>query len=67
MPKTPDNFCSTLDDLLPKPKRPRDMNRLAKMIVDLTIGDATEPEMSPKAKANKEGLLERPLLLKTPK
>ena len=60
MPKTPDNFCSTLDDLLPtKPKRPRDANQLAKMIVDLTTGDETEPEMSPKAKAGQVRRVER--------
>ena len=37
------------------PKRPRDANQLAKMIVDLTTGDETEPEMSPKAKAGQLG------------
>jgi len=55
MPKQPDNFCSTLDDLLPKPKRPRDISQLAKRIVDLTTGDETEPEMSPKALAGQKG------------
>lgn len=37
-------------------KRPRDVNQLAKMIVDLTIGNpiAEEPE-SPKAKAGRLG------------
>ena len=37
------------------PKRPRDTNQLAKMIVDLTTGDETEPEMSPRAKAGQLG------------
>ena len=40
---------------MPTPKRPRDANQLAKMIVDLTTGDETEPEMSPKAKAGQLG------------
>jgi hypothetical protein len=56
MPKTPDNFCSTLDDLVPtKPKRPRDANQLAKMIVDLSTGDESEPEMNVKQKAGQLG------------
>ncbi len=38
-----------------EPKRPRDANQLAKMIVDLTTGDAVEPELSPKAKAGQLG------------
>jgi hypothetical protein len=37
------------------PKRPRDTNQLAKMIVDLSTGDETEPELSPKAKAGRLG------------
>ena len=37
------------------PKRPRDVNSLAKMIVDLTTGDATEPELSVKQKAGRLG------------
>ena len=37
------------------PSRPRDTNQLAKMIVDLTTGDAAEPEMSPRAKAGQLG------------
>ena len=37
------------------PKRPRDTNQLAKMIVDLTTGDETEPEISVKAKAGRLG------------
>lgn len=41
--------------MLEQMKRPRDVNQLAKMIVDLTTGDATEPELSPKAKAGKLG------------
>jgi hypothetical protein len=40
---------------MPNPKRPRDANQLAKMIVDLTTGDETEPEMSPKARAGQLG------------
>ena len=55
MVKKPDNFCGTLDNILSKPKRPRDANQLAKYIVDLTTGDETEPEMSPKAKAGQLG------------
>lgn len=39
------------------PKRPRDTNQLAKMIVDLTTGDESEPEMNVKQKAGqKDGL-----------
>ena len=37
------------------PNRPRDINQLAKMIVDLTTGDATEPEMNVKQKAGQLG------------
>lgn len=37
------------------PKRPRDTNQLAKMIVDLSTGEEFEPEMSPKAKAGQLG------------
>lgn len=37
------------------PTRPRDTNQLAKMIVDLSTGDAEEPEMSVKAKAGQLG------------
>lgn len=55
MPKTPDNFCTTLDDLLPKPKRPRDVNQLAKMIVDLSTGDAEEKPESVKAQSGRKG------------
>lgn len=33
-----------------EPKRPRDPNQLAKMIVDLTTGDATEPKFEPSTK-----------------
>ena len=29
---------------MPKPKRPRDTNQLAKSIVDLSTGDAVEPD-----------------------
>lgn len=37
------------------PKRPRDPNQLAKMIVDLTTGDATEPEPNAKQRAGQLG------------
>lgn len=37
------------------PKRPRDTNQLAKMIVDLTTGDETEPEFNVKQKAGQLG------------
>ena len=37
------------------PKRPRDINQLAKMIVDLTTGDETEPELNVKQKAGQLG------------
>ena len=37
------------------PKRPRDTNQLAKMIVDLSTGDEVEPELSVKAKAGRLG------------
>ena len=40
---------------MPNPKRPRDTNQLAKMIVDLSTGDETEPEMSVKQKAGQLG------------
>ncbi len=40
---------------MPKPKRPRDVNQLAKMIVDLTTGDETEPELSVKQRAGQLG------------
>ena len=36
-------------------KRPQDVNQLARMIVDLSTGEGTEPEMSPKAKAGQLG------------
>jgi len=38
-----------------KPNRPRDPNQLAKMIVDLTTGDASESEQSVKQKAGRLG------------
>lgn len=38
-----------------KPKRPRDVNQLAKMIVDLTTGDETEPEPNVKQMAGRLG------------
>ena len=41
--------------LMPNPKRPRDANQLAKMIVDLSTGDETEPEMSDKQRAGQKG------------
>lgn len=37
------------------PKRPRDVNQLAKMIVDLTTGDETEPELNIKQQAGRLG------------
>lgn len=37
------------------PKRPRDVNSLAKMIVDLSTGDETEPELNVKQKAGQLG------------
>lgn len=37
------------------PTRPRDTNSLAKFIVDLSTGEETEPEMSPKARAGQMG------------
>ena len=37
------------------PKRPRDINQLAKMIVDLSTGEETEAELSPKQKAGQLG------------
>lgn len=37
------------------PKRPRDANQLAKMIVDLTTGDETEAEPNAKQRAGQLG------------
>ena len=37
------------------PKRPRDVNSLAKMIVDLTTGYEVEPELTVKQKAGQLG------------
>lgn len=37
------------------PTRPRDVNQLAKMIVDVTTGDETEPEPNVKQKAGRLG------------
>jgi hypothetical protein len=37
------------------PRRPRDTNQLAKLIVDLSTGEEKEEEMSPKAKAGQLG------------
>lgn len=39
------NICGGDRDLPPK-KRPRDVNQLAKMIVDLSTGDETESEVT---------------------
>lgn len=36
-------------------KRPRDTNQLAKMIVDLSTGEESESDMSPKARAGRLG------------
>lgn len=55
MPKTPNNFCTTLDDLLPLPKRPRDTNQLANVIVDLTTGDTEKKPESVKAQSGRKG------------
>jgi hypothetical protein len=38
-----------------KPKRPRDVNQLAKLIVDLSTGDATERKESVRAKSGRAG------------
>jgi hypothetical protein len=40
-----------------KPKRPRDPNQLAKLIVDIATGESQEdgPQESPKAKAGRLG------------
>lgn len=40
-----------------KPQRPRDLNQLAKRIVDLTTGEATdqEPEPTPKERRASKG------------
>ena len=35
---------------MPKPKRPRDLNQLAKFIVDVSTGDAELPECQPDRK-----------------
>ena len=35
---------------MPKPKRPRDINQLAKFIVDVSTGDAELPECQPDGK-----------------
>jgi len=37
------------------PKRPRDTNQLAKLIVDLTTGDECEEPLSPKQLAGQKG------------
>ena len=37
------------------PKRPRDTNQLAKFIVDLSTGEESEPELTPKQKAGQLG------------
>lgn len=47
------NFCSTLDDLLPTPKRPRDVNQLAKMIVDLSTDTLPKEKQAVKLKPSK--------------
>jgi hypothetical protein len=35
-----------------RPARPRDMNQLAKRIVDLSVGEATEDPIEPEAEKN---------------
>ncbi len=37
------------------PKQPRDTNQLAKFIVDLSTGETSEPELTPKQKAGQLG------------
>ncbi len=48
---------SVMLEQMPNPKRPRDTNQLAKMIVDIATGeiDEVEPELSAKAKAGQLG------------
>lgn len=41
--------------MLEQMKRPRDVNQLAKMIVDLTTGDETEKPESVKAQSGRKG------------
>lgn len=38
-----------------KPKRPRDVNQLAKAVVDVATGDATDEEAATVARARKAG------------
>jgi hypothetical protein len=38
-----------------KPKRPRDINQLAKLIVDISTGEATDAKESKKAIAGRSG------------
>lgn len=38
-----------------KPRRPRDVNQLAKLIVDISTGDQTDPLPTLKAKAGSAG------------
>ena len=47
--------ANSFDSNMPNPKRPRDSNQLAKMIVDLSTGDEQEPEMSVKAQSGQKG------------
>jgi hypothetical protein len=42
-------------DQMANPKRPRDANQLAKMIVDLSTGEENEPEESVKAVSGRKG------------
>jgi hypothetical protein len=35
-----------------RPSRPRDMNQLAKQVVDLSVGEATEDPVEPETKKN---------------
>lgn len=37
------------------PKRPRDINQLAKLIVDLSTGEAEEAPVTPAAEAGRKG------------
>ena len=45
------NFCSTLDDLLPKFKRRRETDPLAKLVEDRPNGDASKPARPAKTRS----------------
>lgn len=44
-----------LEGMTDRPKRPRDANQLAKFIVDLATGEATDALPPPKAEAQQKG------------